>query len=417
MIIPSIDIMGGQAVQLIGGKEKALDGGDPLEVARRFALAGPIAVIDLDAAMGRGSNAEIIERLVRDYPCRVGGGIRSVESALRWLDAGAEQVILGTAATPEVLSQLPRERVMAALDAVDGAIVVNGWQQATDRKVEDELARLLPYCGGFLLTFVEREGRLGGTDLERADKLAALCGGKARLTIAGGVTSAEEVAQLDALGCDAQVGMALYTGQLDLADAIVAPMTSDRPDGLWPTVVCDPLGTTLGLVYSNRESVRAAVAAQRGIYWSRKRGLWEKGASSGDTQQLMRIELDCDRDALCFRVRQGGRGFCHLAQESCFGPARGLGALEKTLSERMAAAPAGSYTRKLLDDPNLLAAKLAEEAQELAEAKTAAEVAWEAADVIYFAAVAMARAGVTFADVAAQLDLRARRVRRRSEAS
>ena len=158
MIIPSIDIQGGQAVQLVGGKQLALEAGDPLTVAERFSVAGPLAVIDLDAALGTGDNARVIEQLCRRHRCRVGGGIRSVEAALRWLNAGAEQVILGTAATPEILSQLPRERVMAALDAVDGEVVVEGWTTKTGRGIAERMAELRPYVSGFLVTFVDLFG-------------------------------------------------------------------------------------------------------------------------------------------------------------------------------------------------------------------------------------------------------------------
>ena len=118
MIIPSIDIQGGSTVQLVGGRDKALDAGDPRSVAERLALAGPLAVIDLDAAMGVGDNGAVIEELVARHRVRVGGGIRSVEAARRWLDLGAEAVILGTAARPEILQQLPRDRVIAAVFTV-----------------------------------------------------------------------------------------------------------------------------------------------------------------------------------------------------------------------------------------------------------------------------------------------------------
>ena len=129
MIVPSIDLQGGQTVQLVGGAEKAIDAGDPMPIAERFAIAGEIAVIDLDAAMRTGSNAALIEPLLARFACRVGGGIRDVASAVGWLDRGARKVILGTAAKPEILSQLPRERVIAALDARHGEVVVEGWQQ------------------------------------------------------------------------------------------------------------------------------------------------------------------------------------------------------------------------------------------------------------------------------------------------
>lgn len=413
MIIPSIDLAGGHAVQLVGGREMALDAGDPRPIARRFALAGEVAVIDLDAALGRGENRQAILDLLRLAPCRVGGGIRDVDAARAWLDAGAAKVILGTAAAPEVLSQLPRERVIAALDAVDGEVVVEGWRTRTGRAIEDRMAELRDWVGGFLVTFVEREGRLGGTAMERVAGLVAAAG-DARVTIAGGVTTAEDVGALDRMGADAQVGMALYTGRMDLADAIAAPLSSDRPDGLWPTVVTDERGVALGLAYSDLASLRHAVATGRGTYHSRRRGLWIKGDGSGDVQDLLRIDLDCDRDALRFRVRQHGGGFCHTGTRTCWGADAGLGELARRLEARLHDAPPGSYTRRLFDDPALLRAKLVEEAGELAAAEGADAVAWEAADLLYFALVAVARAGVSLADVEAELDRRARKLVRRA---
>ncbi len=413
MIIPSIDLMDGQTVQLVGGEKKTLDAGDPLPIAASFRLAGEIAVVDLDAALGRGTNAHLIEQLVRVAPCRVGGGIRDVAAALRWLDAGATSVVLGTAARPEILRALPRARVIAALDARDGEVVVEGWTRGTGRTVVDRMHELRDYVGGFLVTFVEKEGRLGGTAL---DKVAALveAAGSARVTIAGGVTTPEEVAALDRLGADAQVGMALYTGRLDLGDAVAAPLVSDRQDGLWPTVVVDEHGVALGLCYSSAESLRVAVRERRGVYHSRKRGLWRKGESSGAVQELLHVGLDCDRDALRFVVRQAGEGFCHQNTWTCWGAAAGLPALSRTLLERVADAPAGSYTRRLLDAPALLRSKLIEEAGELADATSPAHVAAEVADVVYFAMVAAARAGVSLSDVERELDGRGRRVSRRA---
>src|SRR5262249_4969483 len=149
----------------------------------------------------------------------------------------------------------------------------------------------------------------------------------ARVTIAGGVTTPADIARLHALGADAQVGMALYTGRLDLADAIAAPLSSDRSDGFWPTVVADESGIALGLAYSNAASLREAVRLRRGVYHSRSRGLWIKGETSGDTQEVIRIDLDCDADTLRFTVRQSGRGFCHNGTRTCWGRTVGLPAL------------------------------------------------------------------------------------------
>jgi phosphoribosyl-ATP pyrophosphohydrolase/phosphoribosyl-AMP cyclohydrolase len=353
VIVPSIDLLGGQAVQLVGGESLAIEAGDPRPLAQRFARVGEVAVIDLDGAREEGSNSERIRELLTLTPCRVGGGIRSVEAARRWLDAGALKVILGTAARPEVLRELPTQRVIAALDARHGEVVDRGWRNRTGARLEDRIVELRELVGGFLVTFVEREGRLGGVDLERVAELAALAG-PARLTVAGGVRDAAEVAALDALGVDAQVGMALYTGRLTLGASLASCLTSDRPDGLWPTVVSDEVGRTLGLAYSDQESLETALSEGRGVYRSRKRGLWRKGDTSGDVQELLRVELDCDRDALRFVVCQHGRGHCHRGAPSCFGAERGLSALERRLEERALDPPPGSYTARLLEDAEFL---------------------------------------------------------------
>jgi phosphoribosyl-ATP pyrophosphohydrolase len=412
MIVPSIDLQDGHAVQLIGGETKALDAGDPRPLARRYGLVGEIAVVDLDAALGTGGNAAVIEDLIDLAPCRVGGGIRDVASAISWLDRGALKVVLGTAARAEVLKKLPRERVVAALDARDGEVVVEGWQKRTGRGVLERIAELRDLVGGFLVTFVEREGRLEGTDLAFARQIRDAAG-DAEVTIAGGVTTAEEVAELDRLGCNAQVGMALYTGGLGLADAVAAPLRSDRPDGLWPTVVVDERGVALGLCYSDLRSLGAALEQGRGIYHSRTRGLWVKGATSGATQELLRVDPDCDRDCLRFTVRQQAPGFCHLNTRTCWGEDDRLARLARRLAERKVAAPSGSYTARLLADPALLGAKLREEANELAEAEARADVIHEAADVLYFTLATLARHDVDLAEVERALDRRALKVTRR----
>ena len=412
MIVPSIDLQDGHAVQLIGGEAKALDAGDPRPLARRYGLVGEIAVVDLDAALGKGSNSAAIEDLLELAPCRIGGGIRDVAGAISWLDRGALKVVLGTAARADVLKELPRERVIAALDARHGEVVVEGWQKRTGHGVLERIAALRDLVGGFLVTFVEREGRLEGTDLAFAQQIRAAAG-NATVTIAGGITTAEEVALLDRLGCDAQVGMALYTGKLGLAEAFAAPFTSDRPDGLWPTVVVDERGVALGLCYSDLGSLRAALERGEGVYHSRARGPWVKGATSGATQELLRVDADCDRDCVRFTVRQQPPGFCHLNTRTCWGEDAGLGALARRLTDRKVAPPAGSYTARLLADPALLGAKLREEAGELADAKARAEVIHEAADVLYFTLATLARHDVDLAEVERSLSRRALKITRR----
>ena len=416
MIVPSIDIVGGRAVQLEGGEELRIDAGDPFALAEKFSRVGEIAVVDIDAARGEGNNRELILELASVYPCRVGGGIRDYETAVSYLDAGARKLVLGTAAEPELLERLPRERLIAALDARHGEVVVEGWRRGSGARVEDRMRVLAPFVGGFLVTTVEREGKMGGIDLESARRLADLASrldGSPVLTIAGGVTTAEEVAELDRLGLEAQVGMALYSGMLPLAAAFAAPLVSERPDGLWPTVVCDEAGKALGLVWSSLESLERSLETGRGFYQSRSRGLWEKGASSGNTQTLLHVEADCDRDSLRFVVVQAGSGFCHRGTRTCFGDDEGLGRLDRTIASRLESAPPGSYTKRLATEEGLLASKLREEAEELAEAAGPERAAEEAADLLYFAFAKLRVEGASLGDVERVLDRRSLRVTRR----
>jgi phosphoribosyl-ATP pyrophosphohydrolase len=411
-MIPSIDIQDGRAVQLVGGKQKALDGGDPIELARRFGRVGDIAVIDLDAAMGKGSNAAIIEKMLPLAPCRVGGGIRDVQSARSWLDRGAKKVILGTKAIPEILRELPKERIIAAVDAEFGKVVIEGWTQTTTSTIEEKIAQLKEYVSGFLVTFVETEGRMQGIDLQQVAQVAKWAG-PAAMTVAGGVTTREDLRAIAELGCQAQVGMALYTGRIDLAAGLWAQVKSDRSDGLVSTVVCDLRGVALGLAYSSEESLRVALERGQGVYWSRNRGLWIKGESSGNVQELMRVDLDCDRDTLRFVVDQRGAGFCHFNTTTCWGESSGLSALESTLLARKANAPAGSYTQKLFADPSLLDAKIREEARELTEATQRSEIIHEAADVLYFTMAKLVVKGVALHEIEEALDQRALKISRR----
>lgn len=415
MIIPSIDISDSRAVQLRQGKEFALDGGDPYAKLEEFAIVGEVAIVDLDAAMNRGTNATLIRNMVKHAPCRVGGGIRDLESAYDWLDAGAQHIVIGTAATPEFCAQLPRERVIAAVDAVKGTVVVDGWQTKTGDHVLDRIRTLAAHVSGFLLTQVEYEGMLSGFDwelIEQAREAADNC----TLTAAGGITSPNQITKLEDMGVDAQVGMALYTGQLSLGAGFSASLKGTGP--VWPTVVCDEHGITLGLVWSSKESLAKAISERRGVYWSRSRSeLWVKGATSGATQTLLRVDTDCDRDALRFTVIQQQPGFCHNGTRSCWSTTFGLSQLERVIVGRNLDRPDASGTTKLFEDQELLRAKLLEEAEELTAANNADEAVRETADVIYFALVQLIKQGGSLKAVEQELARRNLRVRRRPMAS
>lgn len=394
MLIPSIDLLDGQTVQLVGGQTKALEAGPPAPIAARFGVAGEVAVIDLSAALGRGNNRGLIEGLLATTRCRVGGGIRDLETAIAWLDKGAEKVILGTRAVPEILREIPRDRVIAAVDALSGEVVVDGWRTRTGERLEDRIRALAPHVGGFLVTFVEREGRLAGSAIDRVPAVVAAAG-QARVTIAGGVTTEEEIREIDRLGADAQVGMALYTGRISLGAAVAAPLQGDGP---WPTVITDQAGLALAVGLSTKDSLIAAVE-------SRRVRLSEDPLGE-DYGPLLSVDLDPARRSL--RLVSADE-----ARRPGFGPRRGLDALMDTLEARRSAAPEGSYARRLFDDPALLASKLEEEARELAEARGLEHVVAEAADVAFMSSVALARSGVRWTEVLALLDRRAKRLTRR----
>ncbi len=226
MIIPCIDLMDGAVVQLVQGRDKALEGPSPAEMLERFAAFPEIQVIDLDAALGRGSNDAIVEFLAARARIRAGGGVRTAERAKTLIAQGAHRVIVGTAAfsgqgvntgfLQALADAIGRERVIVALDSKGGRIVVKGWREATSLSAEEVLRELEPFCSGFLCTYVDKEGMLQGTDLDWYRRLRAATG--LEITAAGGITTVQEIRELERLGVHSALGMAIYTGKLDLAE-------------------------------------------------------------------------------------------------------------------------------------------------------------------------------------------------------
>ena len=224
MIFPCIDLMDGKVVQLVQGRERALEADSPEEMLRRFAAFPEIQVIDLDAAMGRGSNDGLVRMLASKAVTRVGGGVRTVERARALLEQGAHRIIVGTSAfagsginqpfLAALGDSVGRDRILIAVDSKDGRIVVKGWQESTEFSAEAVLQSLEPFCSGFLCTYVDKEGMMQGTDLEWFRRLRSAT--VLELTAAGGITTMEEVRALLAMNVHAALGMAIYTGRLSL---------------------------------------------------------------------------------------------------------------------------------------------------------------------------------------------------------
>jgi phosphoribosylformimino-5-aminoimidazole carboxamide ribotide isomerase len=222
MIIPCIDLMEGKVVQLVQGREKALEGESVDRMLEKFAAFPQIQAIDLDAAMNRGSNDGLIEYIAGKALARIGGGVRTPARARALLDRGAHRVIAGTAAftstgiNHDLLKEMPHDRLVIALDTKNGRIAIQGWQESIAATAEDVIPELEPYCAGFLCTYVDKEGMMQGTDLNWFGRLRQIT--RHEITAAGGITTIEEIRILSSLRIHSALGMAIYTGRLDLSE-------------------------------------------------------------------------------------------------------------------------------------------------------------------------------------------------------
>jgi len=222
MLIPSIDLMGGKIVQLVQGDRKALEFDNFEYWVNRFVSYPMVQLIDLDAAMSKGSNETLVAQFCERLPCQVGGGIRSVEAVQRMFRAGAKKVIVGSAllkdgavnleAAQQFANAAAAERLIVAVDARGGRVSIHGWKQEVDLTPEQMMRETEPYCGGFLYTHIDTEGLMKGIPMDVIERLRAAT--KRKLIAAGGIRSQEEIDQLHAMGVDAVVGMALYTGAI-----------------------------------------------------------------------------------------------------------------------------------------------------------------------------------------------------------
>ena len=463
MVIASIDIQNGKVVQLKQGAELILQRENAGELAEEFDRYGEVAVIDLDAAMGKGSNIEMIKPLLRKAECRVGGGVRTPEQAKELVSLGARKIIVGSSAFRDggkfavnapfleaMSKKIGRERLIVAVDARGGEIVVDGWKTPTGLDLFESAKAVEPFAGELLFTCVEREGTMTGIDLAPVRKLRETV--SCQITVAGGVSTLAEIEEIAALGCDVQLGMALYTGKINLADAFnvslnwkkgevsppsaapdscartgegvtvsnlhgvaleISPTTEKAsapapatPPSLLPLIVQSPSGQVLMTGFTDTEALAETFKRGNVCFHSRTRNkLWMKGENSGNILKLLRLRADCDRDALLATAQPAGP-VCHTGAWSCFANNRDYTwqFLQDIIAERFRNPAPGSYTATLDDD--LVREKVQEEAKELCEAKTHDEIVWEAADLLYFSTVLMTRAGVSVQEILDELDRR-----------
>jgi len=222
VLIPSIDLKDGKVVQLVQGDRLAIESDDIDYWIHRFRRFPIVQLIDLDAAMRTGANDALVARIIRELPCQVGGGVRTPERARALIDAGARRVIAGSAlfqggavdgsAAGAFAAAIGSDRLIAAIDCRNGEVLVAGWKAGAAIAPDAAIAALDPYAGGFLCTLVETEGTMTGIDVAEVARLRALT--TRRFIAAGGIHSHEEITALDAIGADAVVGMAIYTGRI-----------------------------------------------------------------------------------------------------------------------------------------------------------------------------------------------------------
>lgn len=353
-IFPAIDVRGGRCVRLVKGARNAeihYDD-DPVRVASRWEAEGArcLHVIDLGAAFGEAHSRGVILEIARKIrlPVQAGGGLRTEEAIDELLAGGVARVILGTRAfkDPEFLARVVarhgERRILVSMDCDGDRVKVAGWEETSPLSIEEGIA-LAERCGvrRLLVTATDRDGTLAGPRLDLLRKV--LGGARARVVAAGGIGNGDHVRSVLDLGAPGLegvvVGRALYEGTVSLKEVLKLTrtegdhMTTSKGEalektidqvkydanGLVPAVVQDARdGQVLMVAYMNREALRRTLTEGVTCFWSRSRKeFWVKGATSGNTQRVVRVAQDCDRDCILVVVEQKGVA-CHTGKRSCF---------------------------------------------------------------------------------------------------
>ncbi len=418
MLITSMDLSGGKVVQLEQGKKKVIERDNIDDLISEFAPLGPVAVIDIDAAVGTGSNRDLVKRIALRGEVRAGGGVRTPEDAMELVEAGVEKVIIGSAlfqggcfngdALKKIARAVGRKRIIVAMDTFRGDVMTSGWTKRTGLRINRELLKKVEQnAWGILVTTVEREGLMKGGDLNNIKTV--MKNTILPVTAAGGISSCDEIAAFTKAGADVQLGMSIYTGRISTAEAF-ASAVKYAENGLIPVVAEQESGGMIMSAYSNREALLKTLDTGKLTFWSRSRQrLWTKGETSGNYLDFVSFRADCDSDVLRAAVRPRGP-VCHTGDDTCFGDKRfTLETLYDVIGERFENPRPGSYTATL--DYGMVREKILEEAREVVEAATRDEKIWEAADVLYFLTVLLRREDISFRDVLDELKRRNRRRR------
>jgi len=414
--IPTLDISNGQAVLVRHGQVYQILG-DPMEKAKFISIGTHFQIVDIDAAMGTGSNKELIKKIVQQYPCYVGGGIRTYQDAIDFLNSSARRVIISTA-IDTLITQIPKERLIVAFDVdKDNNVFSKG---RTD-KMSENLFQLIDKYGNSIdmmtITFHHAEGTCQGIPYDQVKEIKNYITQKnfnIKLVCAGGIATIIQIDKLIRLDVIPQFGSGFWNGMFTLGDIFQCISTyclekkwvSFNSVKLIPTIVQSIDGQVLGLVFSTPETLKLSLDSRVATFYSRDQNqIWIKGATSGNYHRVYAVHYCCDGTSIRFVV--DGNMFCHLGTKSCFGhtdPSRAsLKSIQSNVQEKLKNANLNSYTQKLLNEPFKINSKILEESQELVCATKQDDVVYETADLLYFTLMNLEKHGINIQSVENEL--------------
>ena len=328
-VIPTIDISKGRAV-LVNKGNVVTDNGDPLERAKDLSINSDFQIVDIDAAKGTGNNSEIIKQIANKYSCYVAGGIRTLDKANYFLSENAKRIVIGTSVLDsDLLEQIPLNRLIIALDIDDDYnLLFKGRTEPTKKNLFDILEAKKKFLSVITITFHTTEGTGQGIDMSKVKKIKQyLLDNKieARLIIAGGIKSIEEVKDLLDMDVCPQFGYALWTKLFTLGDIYASIMNYDKLEKfqckdlpvLVPCIIIRKDGMPLSLTYTDKDGIKETIDGKELVIYSRsKNKRWKKGTESGNVQHLIQVSFNCDRTSLLYVVE--GKNFCSKDKVSCF---------------------------------------------------------------------------------------------------
>lgn len=397
--IPTIDISKGNAVLVKQGQVERIHG-SPIDRAEFLSIHKHFLIVDIDAARGEGNNKELIKTLTQKYSCYVGGGIRTLEDAIDYLNASARRVVISS--HHELILSLPKDRVILALDIDnDFKLLSHGRKKCEDKHIFEILDLYHEHVELVSITFHQQEGSMQGLPMQQVSALLEQIHQKNyrfKLIVAGGIHSIDEFKELSELNVIPQFGAGLWNDCFTLGDVFASIVNAekqqewvvDQNTPLFPCVVQNTSGVVLGLVWCTPESIKISVDTRIATFFSRDRKrMWTKGETSGNYCKVKGLHLSCDGSSLRMIVEEGEpkKNFCHLNQHSCFGqtdPVRGsLKSIQSDIMDKIKHRK-GSYTNQVLNNEQKIISKILEESLELICAKEETEIVHETSDLLYF---------------------------------